>query len=94
MRFPHDSCAGYQRQLSVPLVNRVPVETVLLLAKDKWRGEGEGMIEPSLVKRKSWWDMQRVGVTEEDANDGVSWRWSVVVTPKLSREEEKEEFDQ
>lgn len=44
MIFPYDSCAGYQRQLSVLLVNRVPVETVLLLAKCTGIGEGEGML--------------------------------------------------
>lgn len=44
VRFPYDSCAGYQRQLSVLLVNRVPVEIVPLLAKCTGIGEGEDML--------------------------------------------------
>lgn len=58
------------------------IETVLLLGKDKGRGDGEGMLGSS--KRGGWRkrerlerkfsdvvkDLLRVGVTEEDGSDG------------------------
>lgn len=58
------------------------IETVLLLGKDKGRGDGEGMLGSS--ERGGWRkrerlerkfsdvvkDLLRVGVTEEDGSDG------------------------